>query len=495
MNISSIKSEKSWKYYNSAKKMARRWPECYFGGDLLYEDISIGSVQAFSQLHFFLGLVENKGFENVWTHYPRLSEVKITNSVHWHSRIYAFIPYLKKQIGLPNSELDIILLGGERHLKDGLGLIKHLNSVFKIAVLGKYSPQFGKVLNSNQILNVQINSGLLTSRYFERVLLLLHFLTMNWKLKSRKCFLVNPLWNERLSYLKYIAFPEIASLIKTAKKIYKDTMPKAVVTFSSNDTFGASFSLTAKKLKIPVIEIQHGMLSWGVVERDFENCDYYFVWGEIPKRFFPKKAIVVGCPMLFEKVKKNKGKKIILILLNPPYGATYIFRLRNNKQVLKELFDSLGELSKEYEIRIRLHPSFPDEELPEMKSAIGNAKLVLDKSPDFINSIAQADTVISQPTTAALIAAYFNKKLLIFDNSVLFTNLSDPLVKSGSAVVVPLNELRYIKRYIERLSYPNIRKDQAKKQKAFFKKYIRCLGHKSFQEIEKQLKIIISQNR
>ena len=161
-----------------------------------------------------------------------------------------------------------------------------------------------------------------------------------------------------------------------------------------------------------------------------------------------------------------------------------LFKSKSNQQVLFDLVEGLSKLPSNYKIILRSHPSFP------LSQIIKDFKLPVNFSISNNSSTKQeiesSDVIISQATTAGLIAILLKKPFLFFDNSYLFEKFGEPFTNSESAINVPLSSLEYIDRYV--LNLLNNKRHLVKQRKAqnkFINDYCSKFGKDAYRAIEK----------
>lgn len=493
------------KFFDLSVDLANNWISRYYPkNNYKFFGVPIEKVQAFSQHHFFCSLEEGTLIEDIWSHYPLSSEKSISRNFSPFLKIFfRSLKFVKMLFGpkrLPEKlvSCQVLVLASGRHLEDLFPLIKILSKKQKLLVVGKISPKTQALLRKEKISFSNINNGYEYISIWQRLKFLILFIRSFWIKKSRNSILSMPQWTTRLWYLRLFYFPEIAALVTFAHNLFLETKPKVILTTTSNDTFGAVFTSTAHTLGIKVAEMQHGIISYEIVESNFYQSDYYLVWGKIPQKLHPKNAHIVGCPY-FSKPKfelKQSEKKVgnnVLVLLSPPYGTLSLFKSKENKDTILDLTIGLSKLPSDWKITLRTHPSYPlnnvllSVDLPK-KFSVSTTKNVEDE-------IMRHSVVITQPTTAGLIAVLHGKPLLFFDNSYLFEKFGEPFTLSKSAINVPINSLQNIDQYIlNLLNDKKVLEKQKKYQHKLLDNYCSGFDADSYRSIEKFIKRIIKEN-
>lgn len=499
--------EQAESLYRLTVNLAFSWTRKYYPrNNYKVHGIPLEKVQAFSQQIFFSNLIlknrqndngNNAEFENIWNTYPVLTSKEKGLDFGKVIASIARVLDVLKSLFAPRVELgdlqkiDLLILASGRHLEDIKDLILTLNKYHRILIVGKIPGESQRWLIAKSILCINIGSGRIFLTRYERLKLLFRFAGTRWQQVGNNDLLKNLDWRKRLTYLKMEQFPELDALVKLANSIFKRSNPTLVLATSSNDTFAASFCLTAKSLDTPVAEILHGFTSWSIIDRDFAVSDYQLVWGEIPKKLragFSKEIRIVGCPFLkkpsmikvFEKDPYSQIR--LLVLVTPPFGSVSIFQSAANEDVARMLVLGLAKLPDNFEVIIRSHPSYSFKNDLKGLTIPKNIKIVdAGKTREVIED---SDVVITQPTTAGFEAILQGKPLMFFDNTYLSSKLGHPFVTSGSAFNVPLTDLARIDRYlIKFLRDPKKIKLQKKQQEKFIRDYCQYFGNESISKI------------
>ena len=475
----------------------------YHNKNYKFFGVSLERIQAFSQFHFFCLLKTADNVSSVWDQYPLQNKKEIRQE--WFRiilTIYRLLYYLiipKQKISNFNSATQIVVLSSGRHLDDQTPLIDLLSKRFNIIVVGKFTDNLESLLNRRKVTFFRITNGYRLLGRAERLKNLLIFFFGNWKKMGTDSLLDNTYWQIRLWYLRLFQFPEIVALLTFANNMFEKTKPALLLTTSSNDTFGAAFTLVAQKHKIPVAELQHGYTNFGT-DAPFYNADYQLVWGKMPqkirKAYAKKSAVIVGCPFLQTRYENdnNQSAKIlrVLVLWTPPFGSIVLFQSQENEQTLFNLIEGLANLPKNYQVTLRSHPSFDLEILINRIDLPKNIRL--DNQGNFKEVVVKHDIIITQPTTAGFYAALVQKPLLFFSNSWITKKYGDPFINSGSALNVPLPDLKMIDQYISKLiNDGNLLKKQQLAQEKFVKEYCAYFSKDSCKQIIKFAKKIIDE--
>lgn len=488
--------------YNSSVSLSQKWISKYYPKrDCNFFGVPLERVQAFSQHYFFSYLTVEGSVNDILDQYSSGKTEKIRLGRLLRSIASQLFNYLvsRGQIGENlNFKTDIVILSSRRHLNDQMPLVQALAKKHKILVIGKIEDNSKSALSENKIPFISLTSGAFLFSRRERLKNLLLFALPSWEKKSSHPLLDNIYWSKRLWYLRLQLFPEIAALLTFANNLFKKTEPKILLTTSSNDTLGASFSLMAKKYGITVVELQHGYTNVGTDSR-FYNSDYQLVWGEMPgriRRKYGDKSVIVGCPFLEkpkganQKVLNMKPKIHLLILWSPPFGTLISFQSKSNKEALREIISGLSKLPENFKITFRSHPSY--DLSADVEGTTFPSNIYFSNRGTAVEAVNLANVVITQPTTAGFIAALYKKPLIFFNNSWITQKYGDPFIDSNSALNVPLSDLEKIDQYVlNLLNNRNLLKKQQLAQEKFIKEYCSCFGEESWDKISKSIERVI----
>lgn len=222
---------------------------------------------------------------------------------------------------------------------------------------------------------------------------------------------------------------------RASKKIYgkflKKINPKAIVEICSYNTSNMIFNEVAHEQKIPVIELQHGVIGKGHLAYNYETCemynffpDYMFVFSEFWKQNIKlplekDRIVATGFPYLeknskiyFDGEQKGGEKKNIIFISQPEI----------REKLFKVALALCEMLSDDYQIIFKLHPSELDNveiinnELK--KSNVKNFKLVEDFSLSIYNFFHISSIQVGYVSTAIYEGLAFNLKTFIYKDEL-----------------------------------------------------------------------------
>ncbi len=513
--------------YELASKLSRCWISKYYcKSDFGLSHLPIERIQSFSQFYFFSCMVESEiirkkyqieyKIPNTWHHYPTLE--KYSNKSWYKNFLQTFklvlfrtVDFIAMLFGsrfvnkFQDKKYEVVFVGSRRHLNEISESIIKLSKRFKVLVIGKIDAETKLKFDKGEVDFLDVPSGIKFFRRLDRIKIVFKFLLTRWGPQSsignkKICNIFKSgEWKSRLLYLKLMLFPEIVALYKLAFKILSTARPAIVITTTSNDTFGASFSLAALAQKIKVAEFQHGFFKVWDFEWEFCNSDFFLTWGEGSRRISRKtvpQQHIVGLP--FSKIRfkshlsqKRIGKnKRILFLWCPVLGSASLYKSELANDTFSKLIKAFSGFPQSWKITIRTHPAYVlFEDLRGLKIP---KNIKIHDRASIESALDKHDVIITQATTAGLFAIIKRKPLLFFDNSWLNKKLGNPYVRSGSALNIPENSLDNLYSYV--INFINdkdkIRK-QRKAQKRFVKQALYKTGRGSTIEIERFVETII----
>jgi hypothetical protein len=210
-------------------------------------------------------------------------------------------------------------------------------------------------------------------------------------------------------------------------KMFEQLKPKII--FQEDASYGSRSYICkwARAHGIPTAEVQHGIIvrnhpAYNYAQALVDSAEYaqylpqyLLVYGEYwaQRVRTASKTVLVGNPYLSERLcekaepQSNGAKKKILIIS----GIGFPEEL---KRVTLRLTQKLG--LDEYEVILRPHPG----EVPYAEERYGDLQehgVKLDVTRDFYRSLAQADFVAGEISTALYEALAFGKKVVVYDHA------------------------------------------------------------------------------
>ena len=219
---------------------------------------------------------------------------------------------------------------------------------------------------------------------------------------------------------------------KASKKVYsyffEKVKPKIIVEICSYNTSNMIFNELAHEKKIPVIELQHGVMgkghlayNYGKHEKHKFFPDYIFLFSDFWKQYTKlplenDKIIVTGFPYLEKKINANNIQKektnTILFVSQPTIG--------------EKLFEIALDLSKllneKYKIIFKLHPSEANELILHEKklrsNRINNILVAKNTNISIYEYFNKCSIQVGYTSTAIYESLAFNLKTYIYKDKL-----------------------------------------------------------------------------
>lgn len=198
---------------------------------------------------------------------------------------------------------------------------------------------------------------------------------------------------------------------------------KCLVLSVAYDTYNMLLSEVAHELGITVVELQHGLIypahiGYNAVKsHDLNRPDYLFIWGSLWRkglRNYPRiKALETGYPFFDYALKRyprrhREDNKIVILFISQGTIGEQLSRIAVNMA---------DELSSEYEVRYKLHPSETNSWRTIYPWLNESKVLTIDNNKTNIYSeLSESDLNIGVNSTALIEGfAYGTKALIIGD--------------------------------------------------------------------------------
>ena len=263
---------------------------------------------------------------------------------------------------------------------------------------------------------------------------------IDWKLRNKISSLINHYLNNREYLIKYYNY------------MLNKIRPQIIIMVVSYSFDRMVLCEVAKKRKIPVVELQHGMIgpmhiAYNFYEKMKLSCfpDYLFTFGpfEKDKARFPikeDKIISVGYPELEKncrKYNKRKSSKKVILFISQEEE-----KIAEYAEIIARNLDS-----QKYHIIFQLHPK----EYFDWRRKLGehlsdsNIEIIGDYKHTVHESLAKADWVIGNISTVLYEAQMYSTKVVVLKFG-LYTNMKY-LYEYGKALLVEspeqlLNEIQ-----------------------------------------------------
>lgn len=200
--------------------------------------------------------------------------------------------------------------------------------------------------------------------------------------------------------------------------LLEEIRPRVVVLFSNTNFFERAVVLAARRVGIPSVKLQHGMMHHDRYDTVVSNIsDYTWVWGEYFKKFVSNSCSlsrdriwVFGYPFLVEKeCLRPKSSKESICFLGQNFGNDQEYLRRRD-----EALTGLGKIGAElgFDVVYRPHPT---EFKPEFRGGLRSVErlpwniIISDKNETFKTALSKYDVFFTFYSTALVEAALRRK--------------------------------------------------------------------------------------
>ena len=203
-------------------------------------------------------------------------------------------------------------------------------------------------------------------------------------------------------------WPHLFASLNAWTKYFQEIQPKAVIVSSLPDAESNLPAIAANRLDIQSISIPHGACQIAKTAIKTEVM-YRLVGSTLQKKQFKRilkqtDKLILCKDVLYDNeykvsdlmFKQDTSKIPILIILHPTLRNDNIcpfFALKSQEEAIKKIFNIPYDLKEKVDIKIKLHPGFPDIDfIKSMGIDIAHAILPIDS--DLVKLIENFDLVI-----------------------------------------------------------------------------------------------------
>ncbi|HDI02901.1 MAG TPA: hypothetical protein ENF95_02075, partial [Candidatus Aenigmarchaeota archaeon] len=278
-----------------------------------------------------------------------------------------------------------------------------------------------------------------------------------------------------------------ASLLESFLRAEK---PRVVILPEDTSELGKISVKVSKKFSIPVLTVQHGLISESFPYRGRGESDVYAVWGPEFKKVMnkwgiPKKKIkVVGCP-LYDVVKVKKSLKFYKKFGLDPSVKTMVFasqRIPERKKALEVLAEFVAKV-KNVQLIDKLHPveSYRADLNEHLRYFKGKERVAIIRNEEkrMIELWPYCDILIGVDSTVLLEGMVMGKPVIVLNPAG--RKLSLPYTKYGAIEVKNVRELMNVVKAI--LSGKDIMKKMEAGRKKLIKEYFYKMDGKASERI------------
>jgi len=238
--------------------------------------------------------------------------------------------------------------------------------------------------------------------------------------------------------------PKTLLYIEIMKEAIKINKAKVIVISYEEGPVGMAALISGKSMKVPIIAIQHGIIGkfypWyirekGEISTDIDDInklpipDKTLVFGPYDKKVlteissYPNDSVVVvgrssydilakadeifNREKTFEKLNLDRKKKLIVWTTN-----SHAYRKEANEKLFQTVCETFKELSKDFELVIKLHPNEFDTTIhKEIAKKVGVVPVII-KDIDVYEILYACDLMLTEFSTTGIEAAILNKPII-----------------------------------------------------------------------------------
>ena len=282
------------------------------------------------------------------------------------------------------------------------------------------------------------------------------------------------LFKRRLPYLLF--------KLRLSNNFIHEYSPDMVIVGDDRSTITRTCILPAKKKKIPVVEIQHGLFSLPEI---FVNLmpepisDKICVWGNSSREYLlelgfeDEKIEITGSPEFDEHKKfaesfENKEKKIILFATQAPY-----------KSINLEVIDEMVKNKKldEFVIYVKPHPDEDPVTYNFLEDKFPDKVFILPKNENLSYLLAISQVILTVSSTVGLESAVLDKPLICIN----FLGEKSMYIDEGIALEV--KNTGELADSINKIFNPEISAQLSENRVNFINEYVHELDGKSVERI------------
>ena len=282
------------------------------------------------------------------------------------------------------------------------------------------------------------------------------------------------LFKRRLPYLLF--------KLRLSNNFIHEYSPDMVIVGDDRSTITRTCILPAKKKKIPVVEIQHGLFSLPEI---FVNLmpepisDKICVWGNSSREYLlelgfeDEKIEITGSPEFDEHKKfaesfENKEKKIILFATQAPY-----------KSINLEVIEEMGKNKKldEFVIYVKPHPDEDPVTYNFLEDKFPDKVFILPKNENLSYLLAISQVILTVSSTVGLESAVLDKPLICIN----FLGEKSMYIDEGIALEV--KNTGELADSINKIFNPEISAQLSENRVNFINEYVHELDGKSVERI------------
>lgn len=320
---------------------------------------------------------------------------------------------------------DILIFSNGLHLASYYSLVTALSKLKPTVALTDKQTLLDKFYLAQYKLNppiIKFPRYSATSRIHAQ---LLHQTQSLWKLPPRQSH--ESILTHHLRSLINSWFPAFLDKFHTASTLLIQLKPRLLITTHDPGPTPMAFILAAQKIKIKTLVLLHGPSS----ENHYFFSDYQLIWGPLVKKFLVdqgiklKRLIPGGQPIFadYQRFFANHEPAphpFTIGILTSGYGSNEVHQV----DYFRKLIPALSQLTPQPCLVVRTHPEQYIDGLTDFARESG-LSLSLNPPQTVEEFIASCHVIISQSSTATLIAGLSKKPVIFFP-------AFHPLINQGS---------------------------------------------------------------
>lgn len=347
-----------------------------------------------------------------------------------------------------NKKKILIIPNIETHTSIVAPVIRELekNTNYELLTLrfGSIRERMKKSLGRAGIKNIPVEA-FATKEVEERANDAIKFLKGRWKIletsekfKRPMKYMGIPIWDLvkedfELYFSTMVKIVEIVKHAETIREILEKERPDLILSLDELSEMGKPMALLARKRKIPLLIIQHGLFGKGSFIYGPSMATKKCVWGPYIKkmlleRWFTKEQIVItGCPK-FDALAKKKfmSKERLCKELSLDPGKDIILFASQPAKEIKRIANMILKTMKQFpdkQLIIKLHPREYNEPLYRKLAKKIGINIIITKNFDLYRLLANCKLLVTTFSTVGLEALILGKSVI----TINLTSEPDPM--------------------------------------------------------------------
>ena len=297
---------------------------------------------------------------------------------------------------------------------------------------------------------------------------------------------INNLYRPIYEYWSKNDFNYLKELLENLEKKIKDVNPDYIVLYGDDKPVGRAIIFVAKKLGIPIINIQSVLLIEKFPLFFGALTDYIFVWGEYFKKLFishtqskrnPEDIYILGYSAVIKKNRQKIDRKISTVCY---LGENYEFYNDDLLDVKIKTIESLNKICEKLNLKFIYRPH-PGDDKKLLKKKLPNINFT-SENEKLTDTFEKGDIFISFDSSTLAEATVYDKICLQLINYPIKT---DNLEKGG-ARIKSFETIAELEKYLQNLiKSQSMVKDFMSQNNDFFIETLESPGKKFIELLNK----------